>query len=451
MRSSFFLSISLALSLFLFGCGKIDSNFIPVISSSLGLDHDHEDAPWVHPTLHPDRIIQNMTEDPSSGFSVTWRTDTTSTRAMLQVALASANPGFTSDAETVEAKTELTKVYDADHGQLPVNYHSVTLTNLDSSSHYAYRVGNGKEWSEWFHTKTASKEDDPFTFLYVGDAQNGVHSHWSRVIRQAHLQAPDAKFIVHAGDLVDRGHRNSEWGEWYHAGGWIHSMIPSVAVPGNHEYQKTPDSEDRRALASYWRPQFTLPENGTADLPETNYYFEYQGVLFIGMDSNTGIERQATWLDEFLSTSNHKWRVMTFHHPIFSPSGDRDNDELRKAWKPIMDKYKIDLVLQGHDHTYARGHDLNASSGERLVDQQVGTVYVVSVSGAKMYDLKKSKWEQYGATMEKSAEDTQLYQVVTIDGDKLTFKAYTAVGDIYDAFTLSKNDVGPNVLTPILD
>lgn len=432
------------------GCGKVDSSLLPTVMN-LGQSDEHGTVPWIYPSPYPDRIIQNITEDPSTGFSVTWRTDTTSTRAMLQVALASADPSFTSDARSIEASTELTKVYDHDHGQLPANYHSVTLKDLDSNQHYAYRVGNGKEWSEWFHTKTASKQSDDFTFLYVGDAQNGVHSHWSRVIRQAHLEAPDAKFFIHAGDLVNIGHRNSEWGEWYHAGGWIHSMIPSVAVPGNHEYQKTPSSNDERTLASYWKPQFTLPENGISSLPETNYFFEYQGVLFIGMDSNTKIAEQAIWLDELLSKSDHKWKILTFHHPVYSPSGDRDNDELREAWKPILDKYRIDLVLQGHDHTYARGHDLNASSGERLVDQQVGTVYVVSVSGAKMYNLKKSKWEKYGASMEKSAEDTQLYQVISIAENELSFKAYTAIGDLYDAFTLSKNGSEPNILSSELD
>jgi hypothetical protein len=40
--------------------------------------------------------------------------------------------------------------------------------------------------------------------------------------------------------------------------------------------------------------------------------------------------------------------------------------------------------------------------------------------------------------MRRVAEDTQLYQVITIDGDTLRFEARTAMGSLYDAFQLKK-------------
>ncbi len=433
----------------LLSCKSGPESIIPL---DLAQEHRDHAEPWVYPTSYPDRITLNITEDPSTGFSITWRTDTLTTRALVQIAEASADPAFTEDARAIEVGSERADFDDSDLGELSALYHSVTLTDLKANQDYAYRVGNGELWSEWFHTKTASKNDDAFTFLYVGDAQNGLHSHWSRVIRQAHLEAPDASFFIHAGDLVNRAHRNNEWGEWFHAGGWIHSMLPTVAVPGNHEYQTNEDTEQRE-LSEHWRPQFTLPMNGPENLPETAYYFEYQGVLFIGLDSNRDLNTQTSWLESVLAKSDHKWKIMTFHHPIYSPAGDRDNDDQRKAWKPLLDKYGVDLVLQGHDHTYARGHDTNLPTGEKLVDAEVGTVYVVSVSGAKMYDVKKSKWEQYGAKMVRSGEDTQLYQVITVDGDSLRYRSHTAVGDLFDSFDLIKGE-GPNQLItniPILE
>ena len=131
--------------------------------------------------------------------------------------------------------------------------------------------------------------------------------------------------------------------------------------------------------------------------------------------------------------------VCTFHHPIFSTAKDRDNAVLRNAWKPILDKYKVDLVLQGHDHSYGRtGLDTplvttgNVPTGVNQVDGKTGTVYVVSVSGPKMYNLQSQP------IMKRSAEDTQLYQVIHIDGPSLKYEARTATGDLYDAFTLSK-------------
>jgi hypothetical protein len=73
-------------------------------------------------------------------------------------------------------------------------------------------------------------------------------------------------------------------------------------------------------------------------------------------------------------------------------------------------------------------------------DDGGGTVYVVSVSGPKMYELNKGDW------MLRSAEDTQLYQVISIDGDLLRYEARTAVGDLYDAFDLKKSAGRPNEL-----
>jgi len=97
-------------------------------------------------------------------------------------------------------------------------------------------VGDGTTWSEWYLAETASAEPEPFSFIYLGDAQNNVRSHWSRVIRRAYSDAPEADFLLRAGDLVNDAHATVKWGHWNEAGGWIQSMKPSVAVPGNHEY-----------------------------------------------------------------------------------------------------------------------------------------------------------------------------------------------------------------------
>lgn len=75
-----------------------------------------------------------------------------------------------------------------------------------------------------------------------------------------------------------------------------------------------------------------------------------------------------------------------YHHPLFSASNGRDNTKLRELWRPLFDKYKVDLTLQGHDHAYATGR---VSQGDNVMDgikmqDQIGTVYVVSVGEGKM-------------------------------------------------------------------
>ena len=261
---------------------------------------------------------------------------------------------------------------------------------------------------------------------------------------------PSKTVMIHAGDLVNRAHRNVEWGQWFEAGGWIHGMLPSVPVPGNHEYQRTHPDDEARRLSVHWRPQFTLPEHGVPGLEETTFYIDYQGVRLIGLDSNRLLEEQVAWLDSVLAHNPHPWALATFHHPVFSSSGTRDNPALRALWKPVLNRHRVDLVMQGHDHTYARGRVLNTADGANAHDTESGTVYVNSVSGPKMYQIKESRWDAYGATMERAAENTQLFQIIHIDGDTLSYQAYTTTGQLYDAFDLVKQPGGPNRLVPRL-
>lgn len=65
---------------------------------------------------------------------------------------------------------------------------------------------------------------------------------------------------------------------------------------------------------------------------------------------------------------------------------------------------------------------------------------MVSVSGPKMYNVQKRTF------MSRHAEDTQLFQIIRIDGDRLIYEAYTAAGSLYDAFTLTKQPGAPNLL-----
>jgi hypothetical protein len=186
-----------------------------------------------------------------------------------------------------------------------------------------------------------------------------------------------------------------------------------------------------------WRPQFTLPRNGVPGLEETNYYLDIHGVRMISLNSNEQIGAQAEWLAGVLKNNPNRWTVATFHHPVLSTARNRDNKEIRAAWQPVFDRYGMDLVLNGHDHTYARS---GLEKAEKTENPKAGTIYVVSVAGPKMYDLQPREW------MLRKAENTQLFQVVKIDGDRLSFEARTADGVLYDRFELRKQMDGPNVL-----
>jgi 3',5'-cyclic AMP phosphodiesterase CpdA len=408
------------------------------------------DAEWSKPSQYPDRIVLSLGEDAKSTASVTWRTNADIYTAFAEIAVATGAPKFWRNAQTFQAKTTLFDGANIASAEVVANYHSVVFEKLMSGTTYAYRVGDGQRWSEWIQFKTAhSDPEKPFSFLYLGDAQNYILELWSRLIREGYKKAPDAGFIIHAGDLINSAHREQEWQEWFDAGGWIHSNLPSFPVPGNHEYRAVNEEEqkaNKRSLSAQWRPQFTLPNNGPQGLEETAYFMDYQNTRIIGLNSNVEYQKQAIWLEEVLSKTTKKWKVVTFHHPLFSASDGRDNTELRNLWKPILDKYKVDLVLQGHDHAYARGRvspGNNNLNGVNLRDQ-TGTVYVVSVSGGKMYNMNVKGWDDLGAHRDKAAENTQLFQVINIAGDKLTYQSFTAIGELYDAFDLIKKPNAPN-------
>jgi hypothetical protein len=482
------------------------------------------------PSPLPDRVVLTWNDDPASTQAVNWRTDTTVTKALAQLAIANSN-GRALLTEEFKAETSYLK---SDINE--AHYHSVTFRNLKPDTLYAYRVGDGSYWSEYYHFKTASNEDKPFSFIYFGDAQNDVRTHWSRVFREAFRDAPRAAFTLHAGDLVDEHNFDSQWGDWHQGPDWVNGTIPVIATPGNHEYQNQAearriwtskegnninidieslnndilgilmldikDSKGRKGsieineksgkiievdegielitgftneelanqsilggkaplydrlrnpirtyrVSNHWRHQFSFPIANVPDerLKETVYFIDYQGVRFISLDSNIANEIQVDWLRKTLENNPNRWTIITFHHPLYSPASSRDNQKIRQLWKPLLDEFKVDLVLSGHDHTYSRTglvdfkNVKNIPTGyQQAYDPNIGTVHVVSVSGPKMYEITKGKYAK------KFGENVQLYQIIDVKKNRLRFRAYTATGKLFDEFTLKKRKNQPNLL-----
>lgn len=389
------------------------------------------------PSQYPDRVILNITEDSRTSMAVNWRTDASVSESYAEIAVASADPRFIVNVKKYTAHTE-TVAFDK---TATANYHSVTFEGLTPNTKYAYRVGQKDRWSEWFHFSTAGEGNEEFSFIYYGDVQSNIKPLWSRVAREAYAKAPHARLAMYAGDLINRANRDVEWGDWFYAGGFIHSMIPGFPSPGNHDHYDSPTGKNTTSV--FWRPQFNLPLNGPEGLEETCYFADVQGVRFISLNTDQAEEsdeylvKQRVWLEEVLANNPNRWTCVVFHHPIYSPKSTRDNKKTREAFKPLFDRYKVDLVLQGHDHTYARGM---AKIPMDAPNKKSGTMYVVSVSGPKMTNtgVEEKFW------MDRSATNTQLFHVVTVNFNRLQFKAYTATGELFDEFHLVKQTNGIN-------
>ena len=372
---------------------------------------------------YPEHIILTWKNNPATSQAVTWRTDSSVLEAYAEIAIADPSPNFGKISEKYQAET--TEIYTEDGVVL---YHSVNFINLLPQTLYAYRVSSGETWSEWFHFRTASNKLDPFSFIYLGDAQTEIFSLWSRAVRAAYSHAPKASFMIYGGDLVDQANSDQQWSEWFKAGGWIFGMMPSVPVAGNHEYEKNKNNGKR--ISKFWRPQFTLPEHMSDGLEELVYYIDFQGVRLVVLNSNERLIEQAGWLEDLLNDNPNKWTIIAFHYPIFSSAKKRDHKKLRNLWKPIFDKYKVDIVLQGHDHNYAREYNLH--NNETSFNNESGTMYITSVSGPKMYKLYSNRH------LNRAAENTQLFQIISITNNKLHYEAITVTGELYDSFDLIK-------------
>jgi 3',5'-cyclic AMP phosphodiesterase CpdA len=385
------------------------------------------------PGIYPDRIMLAIPDDPATSRSVSWRTEYSITKSLAEIARVDAAPTLDQLAEAIEGTSEAWET-----GNEEAMGHKVIFTGLNPETKYAYRVGDGENWSEWFQFETSSDSVEPFSFLYFGDVQNDIKSYCSRELRQAYSHFPKADFMLFAGDLVSRS-TEEYWREFFYAGGWIFGMTPSIPTPGNHEYDKTEDGT--RTFSKHWNQIFTMPSNGPAEKYNNRfYYMDYQGVRLVSFDSPALGENKndstmiVDWLDKILEENPNRWSIVFTHYPVYSCSQGRNNEKYRESIKPILEKHGVDLVLQGHDHTYCRGQNLSAAnkSGGN------NPVYVVSVAGPKMYGLNTSFWS------DRVASNTQLYQHIKVGGDSLLFKAFTVAGELYDDFTIVKDMDGKN-------
>lgn len=396
----------------------------------------------------PDRVVVNPAEDTATSVMVTWRTVAGLDDHRAQVRLPGRSGAGMPVREFVAWNTESAA---AARG---AEHHSALLEGLAPGTRYEYRVGGAAGWSPWAEVRTATGGSDPFTFLYFGDAQNGLSDLWPPVVAAAAAGEPDARLTLHEGDQINNADNDAEWGEWFRGLDGLLASTLTLTSPGNHEY-----SGDQ--LITGYRAHYEYPLNGPLLLRHEDVYFvDYQGVRFISLNANQqlGAPDQAIWLRRIALTENPMdWTVVFFHHPVFSASEGRDNRQLRAFWLPTFEDLGIDLVLQGHDHTYARGH---LSENETGPGTHVGPTYVVAVAGSKYYDLAPAEdnvWTRNGATRALAHAQTSTYQAIDVTRDRLVYRSVIAakgegstsrrgVGDLLDAFTITRGRDGVEVV-----
>ena len=76
------------------------------------------------------------------------------------------------------------------------------------------------------------------------------------------------------------------------------------------------------------------------------------------------------------------------------------------------------------------------------VSGNINTLYITSVSGPKQYEIDSLQMKNYeldGYKSDKVGEQTQFFQVIKVDKQKLTYTAYTATGNEFDKAIITKD------------
>jgi hypothetical protein len=378
----------------------------------------------------PERIVLNLTQTPHLSQAVTWRSREKGKTPAAQIVPVSHLLEAESHAVTVKAETCQVKIDES----RDAFHHSVVFESLVPGMEYAYRVGDDPYWSEWCRFETASGRKEPFRFVFFGDIQKQVAALGSQLFRMTVMAVPDVAFWLFAGDMVNNGPEDREWAEFFEAVSWMPRTFPLVLVPGNHEY---PDPriipENERVITPLWRPHFTLPDNGPPGLEETVYSLSYQGMCLIVLNGNEPMDAQAEWLETVLSRNTADWTIVAIHQTVYPISTRRHVTTFQEVLVPIFDRYAVDLVLQGHDHGYAR--TLSLKNHQPVTGNKKGTVYIISNSGPKFYPVS----DRYDHLMARTGSKEMLFHTIDVDETTLRFTAFDLMRQPVDEVVIHKS------------
>ncbi len=197
------------------------------------------------------------------------------------------------------------------------------------------------------NTERIRSIEPPFRFVLLGDSRDGEKI-YARLLGSALEQNPD--FLIHLGDMIPHP-EEKEWQRFFEISKPI--QVPFFPVVGNHEVYASGRGE------KLYREQFKLPDG------KTYYAFGVGEVLFVILNSEMErgriIHEQLSWLEERLSSSREKFKLVFIHRPLFLPV-----DSMKKG--RAMDRYPVDrdalhglflktgvsAVFEGDDHRYDR-------------------------------------------------------------------------------------------------
>ena len=144
-----------------------------------------------------------------------------------------------------------------------------------------------------------------------------------------------------------------------------------------------------------------------------------EGVRFFFLDTTYPTPEQYQWIEDELKNSSDNWKIVVFHHPLYSSGGRHGSDTtLREKLEPLFVQYGVSVVLQGHDHFYER------------IKPQKGIVYFVAGSGGK---LRRGDIDPNSPLTAKGFDTELAFMAAEIQDDKMYFNAISGSGNVVDS------------------
>lgn len=339
----------------------------------------------------------------------------------------------------------------------------VDLSGLTPSTKYTYTISAGGKISKEYTYETPAFGSDSFSFAAVGDPQLYAKSldanieGWSKTVEEIQKDGTDYSFLFSMGDQINEYYAadgsNMEKVESEYTGFFTPEGLSSMALAtavGNH---------DNGNNSKLYTDHFSLPNTtdyGAVGTGDGDYSFTYGGVQFMVLNtSNLSIAEHKAFLEETLKKDpDANWNVVSFHKSVYSVATHVTEDDivaLRNGLSPIFKELGIDVVLQGHDHVYARSYIMGGKDGmtadvQKNADGTAlndiyapdGVQYVTlnSGSGSKFYKITN---EAFTYTAVQNQEKVPNYSKVSVTPDTFTVTTYrTSDQSVVDTFTLHK-------------
>ena len=364
----------------------------------------------------PTHVWRNASDDADS-LNVSWLSNPlyADSEALLQLA---EEEEAVEAADPISGTCQLTGFSD----NAAANACGVTAEGLAPGTTYYYRVGDGTHWSA-VRSFTTGYENTGIQALVLGDLQESNNQNLSGILEQVGVKGLD--LTVQTGDLVDSGGNYAYWDSTL-------SMLEKLDTDrffslGNHELEG--GLPIGTLLYHQENPDYTSAEYG-------NVYF-----ASIAINGGTaGYEKALEWLVADAQASHASWKILVTHQPAYYTNTVAGMDaSTQRAVAQAVQEAGIDVVLSGHDHSYARTEPLY--NGE--VDQEKGITYFICGSlGEKSYSVTDNPEFHFA----QATNDYQaLYILLSTTADTLRIQAYdynNGSPALVDSFTKTKDNGG---------